>query len=151
MKYSSKQYAVALHEAIKGKEGNEMKLMIGNFFELAKKNRDLGLMDKIISEFDDYAMKKEGILKGEIFFARRQDAKTKNSIEKKIKNSGVLGKEIKEILFEERSNEDLIGGFTARIGDIFIDASIKGTLDGLKRELQSSINNIENNLEVYKN
>lgn len=125
---------------MKDKKGKEAEKITDNFFALLKKNNDLGFADKIIREFEEIFLKKEGVFRGEIIFARTMDARVRHAIEKKLIDKGAGDIRVKEIKWTEKTEKDLIGGFVARIGEVLIDASIKATLEKMKRELKSAIN-----------
>lgn len=140
MKYSPKQYAEALWEAVKNKKGKEMEKMTDNFFALLKKNNDSGLAGKISKEFEEIVLREEGVFRGEIIFARNMDAKVKHAIEKKLIDRRAGDIKAKEIRWSEKTDKELIGGFVARIDEVLIDASMKTTLEKMKRELKTAIN-----------
>ena len=135
MKYTAKQYGLALAEAIQGKKGKEIESILNIFFSVLKKNRDLSLANKIFGEFEKKYSEENGIFDGEISFARHADTKLKNSIEKKIVERGLAGKKIKELRLREVVDKGLIGGFKLRVGGMLIDASINRALNKIKDEL----------------
>lgn len=134
MKYASKQYAIALYEAVKDNGKKETENTIDNFLALLKEKKDLGLVGKIFTEFEKYSLKQEGILSGEIVASHRIGEEIKKNISKKIIQR-LDNKKIKELNFKEKINKELIGGFKIRVDDVLIDASIKGVLNKMKREL----------------
>lgn len=140
MKYNPKHYAMSLYEALIGKDEISIKKTLDNFVGILKKNKDLSLVGKIFKEFEKYSFEKQGILSGEIFFARQTEKDIKTMIKNKLIGRQIGGKKIKEINFKEQINKDLIGGFKLKLGEILIDASIKGTLDRLCKNLKNSVN-----------
>lgn len=140
MKYNPKHYAVSLFEVLIGKNEKNIKKTLDNFIGILKKNKDLSLVGKIFKEFEKYSFEKQGILSGEIFFAHQMEENVKIMIKNKLIGQQVDGKKIKEINFKEQINKDLIGGFKLKLGEILIDASIKGALDRLHENLKNSVN-----------
>lgn len=134
MKYTSKQYAIALYEAVKGKGKKEAEKAIDNFFVLLRGRNELSLAGKIAEEFENYSLRQEGVLSGEIVAAHKVNEETKKEIAKKIIHK-LLDKKIKELNFEEKIDKDLIGGFKIKVEDVLVDASIGGLLSKMKREL----------------
>lgn len=134
MKYSAKQYAIALYGAVKGKGKKEAEKAMDNFFALLKDRNELSLARKIAEEFENYSLRQEGVLLGEIVSAYKVSEETKKEIAKKMIHK-LSDKKIKELNFEEKTDKDLIGGFKIKVEDILVDASIGGLLNKMKREL----------------
>lgn len=134
MKYSAKQYAVALYESVKGKSKKEAEKAIDNFFALLKNRNELSSVEKIAEEFEKYSLRQEGVLSGEIVVAHKISEEAKKEIAKKIIHK-LSDKKIKELNFKERADKELIGGFKIKVEDILVDASIGGLLNKMKREL----------------
>lgn len=139
MKYTAKQYGLALAEAIQGKKNKEIDSVFNNFLSLLKKNRDLGIVKKIFIEFEKKYLKENGIFDGEINFARHIDIKLKSAIEKKIIDKELIGTKIKELRLKEKIDKEMIGGFKVKIGDMVVDASMKSKLDNLKKQMSQEL------------
>jgi len=139
MRYSPRQYAEALWEAAKNRSGKESEKINDNFFALLKKNNDLNIASKIIDELEKISLINEGIVSGEIIFARSMDSNIGRIIGKRLIDEGVVDSKTREVRWLEKNDKDLIGGFVARVGEVLIDSSIKGALNKIKRDLVENI------------
>lgn len=138
MKYKSQQYAVALYEALVGKDAEKGRVALDNFFIILKKNGDLGLLKKVVGLFEKYARKKEGVFAGELILAHPISANDKSALIEKVTSfiSEERGVAVNQLLLEEKQDSDLIGGCRVRVGDILIDMSVSGALEKIHSDLQ---------------
>ena len=132
MKYSPQQYSSALYEAVKGKTAEESVTVLNNFSALLKKNRDTALARKIAEAFERYYHKKEGIVSGELVSARELDGRLMSEITERAAGAIKAG----ELLLKEKTDENLIGGFKIKAGEFFLDASLKGVLMKMRRQVR---------------
>ena len=132
MKYSPQQYASALYEAVKGKTAEKSVTVLNNFSALLKKNRDTALTRKIAEAFERYAHKKERIISGELVSAREMDGRLKSDVVKKMAEKTKAD----ELYLKEKFDDNLIGGFKIKAGEFLLDASLKGTLMKMRRQVR---------------
>jgi len=135
MKHTPKQYAAAFYEAVKGKTAKEAQGALDNLTALLEKNRDTASAPKIAEAFERYAHKKEGIVSGELVSAREVDSRLKSEVIKKMAEKTKAG----ELYLKEKFDDNLIGGFKIKAGEFFLDASLKGTLMKMHRQVRGQI------------
>ena len=73
----------------------------------------------------------KGIVTADVISATALTAEAKSQIVETVKRE--LG--AKEVIFNEKVNDKLIGGFILKVGDKQFDASIASSLSKLKKEL----------------
>ncbi|MFA5188853.1 MAG: ATP synthase F1 subunit delta [Patescibacteria group bacterium] len=132
-KISAKKIAQALYEETKDLDKKQIKLKVENLFSYLVKNKNLKNADEIVSAFDTYSKKQEGILDVELFSAKAVDKAIKESLEKKFKES----RGVKKINFIEQTDASLLGGLIVKIGDTIYDDSIKTRLELLRNQFKS--------------
>lgn len=114
---TAKQYAEILNQFLEEVGEEDVNKAIKAFIGLLKKNNDLRLADKIIEEYQN-----AGIKQVRVTSAKRISESAKKELQK-------LG-DVKEGV-----DTSLIGGIKIRIGDTFIDGSIRQTLENLRSTL----------------
>ena len=119
--------ASALEELLGGEEE-----LVRNFLLLlAEKNR-AGDVDEISREFDRLAAQEEGILDVELTTAvGLRDHEARQVIDQIEKASG------RKVEAKRHVDPALIGGIVLQAGSMRLDASVRGRLDRLRRELTS--------------
>ena len=127
-KISNKQFAEALYELTQDVSGNELTKVLENFVKFLAKEQRLKQAENIITEFENIAKKKQGIVELEITSAR---ALEKDTV-KKIKEA--FASEVEAV---EKIDEKIIGGIKVKIEDKILDASVKTQLTNLKKSLVS--------------
>lgn len=120
------QYAIFLYEITSRK--TDIKKNIRGFIEILAKNNELGLVNKIIEEFEAYEKRMKGIYDVEIASAKPLESGIKKQVIDSLKNYGKI--EIKESV-----NPDLIGGLTLTVGDMMVDGSLRSRVAELKKAL----------------
>lgn len=133
MKIKPKQYAISLYEAIKDAPPSKIKIIAENFVKILVKNNALRMTPQIISYFQKYANKVEGIV----------DLKIKTVEPLKIENlewlkkmvPALLKREIKKINIQQEIDPSLIGGFILEYDDLVFDASLKNKFNILRNNL----------------
>jgi len=101
-----------------------------SFVELITKNRRESYLPSIAAAFEAQVKEYKGIVPMTLVSATTLDAKTKDAIVAKVQ-SGVNGTlEITEVI-----DEELIGGFVVKMGDVQIDASVSSQFNNLKQRL----------------
>ena len=135
MKYTPQQYAAAFYEAVRGKTAEEAQGALDNLAGLLDKNRDTALARKIAEAFERYAHKKERIISGELVSAREMDGRLKSDVVKKMAEKTKAD----ELYLKEKFDDNLIGGFKIKAGEFLLDASLKGTLMKMHRQVRGQI------------
>jgi len=125
-KTTTKDYAVALYEVVKGLKGGALDQAVHEFVALLVKQRKLKQAEKITNEFIRYAKKQEGIVGVELTTARKLDKTAFTTIKQ------AFGENVEAI---EKIDESLLGGFIAKTEDKIFDASLKTQLTKLKQAL----------------
>ncbi|PWL32388.1 MAG: ATP synthase F1 subunit delta [Fluviicola sp. XM-24bin1] len=101
-----------------------------SFVELITKNGREAYLPAIAEAFEAQVKEHKGIVPMTLVSAAALDAKTKDAIVAKVQ-SGVNGTlEITEVI-----DEELIGGFMVKMGDVQIDASVASQFNNLKQRL----------------
>jgi F-type H+-transporting ATPase subunit delta len=101
-----------------------------SFVELVTKNRRENYLPAIATAFEAQVKEYKGIVPMTLVSAVPLDATTKAAIVAKVQ-SGIQGTlEIEEVI-----DEELIGGFVVKMGDIQIDASVASQFNNLKQRL----------------
>src|SRR5918911_4951090 len=115
----------ALEELLGGEED-----LVRNFLLLlAEKNRG-GEIEEIAHEFERLAAAEEGILDAELTTAvELSDAAAQEVIQQIGGASGRHGEATRRV------DPDLIGGLVLQVGSLRLDSSVRGPLNGLRKEL----------------
>ena len=129
MKISFRQYAQALYSSLSGKSKLEQNQVLTNFSELLIKERLENKVEEIAEAFEVISDKEAGILRAEIISVRELGPEIKN----KLKD--YLQKKVKAetIIFTERIDEKLKGGFILKYQDKVLDASLSTKLSNLQK------------------
>ena len=99
---------------------------------LAEKNR-AGEIEEIAREFERLVAEEEGILGVELTTAvELSDEEARDVIEQIEKASG------RKVEATRNVDPDLIGGLVLQVGSLRLDASVRGRLNRLRRELKGS-------------
>ncbi len=102
------------------------------FLEVLGQNRRLTSLQDIIAVFLYEVHKRHGEQTAEVFAASAMSQEQQSSL---AANLGKLtGSKVNVIVQEDK---DLLGGFIAKVGSKLIDASLKGKLARIERELKS--------------
>ncbi len=130
MKYTSKQYAQALHRAVSESAPAAQDKILDNFVAVLKENGDFSRVDEIQEEFLNYEREARGIKLAEVTTAHTLSGGEEKKIVEDL-NKYVRG----QVELKKKVDEGLVGGVVIRIGDELIDGSVKKTLRDLKNEL----------------
>lgn len=131
MKFTHKQYAQALHEAISDTAPKDQDKVIENFIEILKAKGDLAEYEKIVAEYEIYDRQQKGIT--EVTVTTATDAKVSKSMLDELNK--LVGKDIE---IKERVDNNIIGGVVIRAGDTLIDGSVRNQLNHLRHDLESN-------------
>lgn len=125
-KISNNQLAQVLYEITVGTKGEQTKKAIAVFVKLLSKVHKVSKAANIITEFEKYAKKRQGIVSIEIQSARELDEKTLLNIKK------IFGEKVESL---ESVDEKMLGGIKVKTEDKILDASLKTQLNQLKQFL----------------
>lgn len=104
-----------------------------NFLVLLVENKREMYIEDICRNFHDQYKKDQGIKEAVFTTTYKLDDASRAQVEKKIAN--IFSSKIK---LNEKVDEDIIGGFTLKVDDQLVDASIASQLIKIKRELINS-------------
>ena len=120
--------ASALEELLGGEEE-----LVRNFLLLLVEKNRAGEIDEIAREFERLVAQEQGILDVEVTTAvELSDQEARDVIEQIEKASG------RKVEATHSVDPDLIGGIVLQAGSLRLDASVRGRLDQLRRELKGS-------------
>ena len=112
--------------------GGEEELVRNFLLVLAEKNR-AGEAEEIVREFERLVAREEGILDVEVTTAvELSDQEARDVVEQIEKASG------RKVEATHNVDPDLIGGIVLQAGSLRLDASVRGRLNRLRRELKGS-------------
>lgn len=132
MKVTPTQYANTLYKLTEGKEKSQVDSIAKKFTALLIKNGQLKMAGKIIEKFSGIYNQKNGIVEAEVTTRDKiQDTITKQ-IEKYIKEKY----KAKEVVINNKIDENIKGGIVIKVGDEIIDTSIKNHLINLNKLLK---------------
>ena len=104
--------------------------VVRNFVRLVASKGRGGQLEAIAEEFEAIVDREQGRLKVELTTAYELDDKEADAIVAKIEKSSGRTVEATRIV-----DPDLIGGLILQAGSLRVDASVRGRLNGLRREL----------------
>ncbi|KKW23321.1 MAG: ATP synthase subunit delta [Parcubacteria group bacterium GW2011_GWA2_51_12] len=130
MRYTPRQYAAALHQAISGSSPADQDKVLDNFVKILKENGDLKSFEDIEKEFHAYEQESRGITTAQVTTASPLSAEQEKKLVAEL-NDYVSGK----VELRKKVDEGLIGGVVIKIGDELLDASLSTNLDNLKKKL----------------
>jgi F-type H+-transporting ATPase subunit delta len=111
-------------------EGDEL---VRNFLLLVAEKGRASELHEIVREYDALVSREEGILDVELTTAvELSDAEAQKLLDQIEQVSG------RRLRAARRVDPDLIGGFVLRAGSYRADASVRGRLEGLRRQLTGS-------------
>ncbi|MDD5146186.1 MAG: ATP synthase F1 subunit delta [Candidatus Pacebacteria bacterium] len=126
-----KQYGRLLYEISQStKSEAELKKQVGVFAGLLAKKGLLNKFDEIVSDFQEYAAKKEGETEVQITTSRQLNKRQADKIDKAIEK--ILGRKVRLNLLVEAK---ILGGLILQIGDKVFDGSLKARLEDLKAQM----------------
>lgn len=128
MKFTHKQYAQALYEAIADTAPKDQEKVIENFIEVLKQKGDLAEYEKIIAAFEIYDGEQKGIT--EVTVTTAGDTELSKSMLNEL--NSLVGKDIE---IKQKVDSGIIGGVVIRAGDTLIDGSVRNQLNHLRDNL----------------
>lgn len=125
---SIQEYAQALQLALQESKPEDVDVVIENLVGVLKENNQLDTYETIVEEFEKLAALAGEVTEVEAVFAREATA-----------NRGILD-ELNSVVgpqmeIRSRVDNELVGGMVLRVDDTLIDASVKGSLERLKKDL----------------
>jgi F-type H+-transporting ATPase subunit delta len=130
MKFTAKQYAQALLESLEATAPADTDKVLDNFVATIAENNDFKLYEEIISEFHKLDLAKKGVKQADVSSAHPLNSENEKQIVEAL-NDYVKGK----VELKKQIDESLIGGVVVRMDDVLIDASVKNSLEQLKKDL----------------
>ncbi len=129
MKFTPKQYAQALYDAIHETGAKDHDLVLDNFVKILAQNGDLGRYAEIENDYHLLEMESKGIKQADVTVARDMEM-----------NSGLLD-QLNKIIggkadIKKKVDDGLVGGVVIKIDDTLIDASIKTQLKNINNTLK---------------
>ncbi|MFH1047730.1 MAG: F0F1 ATP synthase subunit delta [Patescibacteria group bacterium] len=128
MQYSSKEYARALYEVIRGMKDKEAEQAIVKFVADMKSRGLLALLPEILKALPTTIKMVDGIEDVVIESAHDLDDATVAGAVK------ALGKKQSEVEVRQIINPEIIGGIKVRGRDTVLDASLRGRIQKLREE-----------------
>ena len=136
-KQSPKLYAEALHELVSGKTAAETGAIIKSFVDMLVKKRMIGKGDEVIEAYRQLELKEKGIIEATVSsaqpLAKEAEEKIKELVNKEFGYK--KSKKVNDVQVIHKIDEKLLGGAKIQVGDTVIDATLKGRLAILQREL----------------
>ena len=133
MKYSSKQYAQALFEALQGSSPSDSEKVLDNFVKILAENNDIKLFERISEEFHQLDLAQKGIKLAQVTSAKPISSGNEKEI---VATLNTLLKSKVEL--KKSVDENLVGGVVIKVDDLLIDASVKNSLTQLKQDLSNN-------------
>jgi|SRR3989344_5434818 len=130
MKIAPRLYAQALFRAISETSDKEQNKVLSVFSDLLQQRHHEAWLSKIVSEYERIIEESKGTVRAELSTAFEENQK---QMIKLLEEQKVI--EAKHLDISLKTDPALIGGFTLKAGDTFIDASIKKQLSKLKQAL----------------
>lgn len=130
MKFTAKNYALALFEALEGVSHKDQDQILDNFVKVLAENNDLRKFEEVSEEFHKLELDKKGIKPVELTSAHPITKENEHEIIKEL-NKIIKG----DIQLKKKVDEGLVGGVVIRFEDQMLDASVKNNLEQLRKDL----------------
>lgn len=127
-----KQYATALLESVRGKEGKDLAAVLDNFTAALIRNNDVSKTEKILAAFSSLWNKEHGIIEVEVITAEQMEKTELDAI-----GSSLARREnAKTAIVSGTTDKKIIGGAVIRYGDTVIDQSIRTKINDLTNAIK---------------
>ena len=130
MKFTAKQYAQALLDSLSETDPKHTDQILDNFVHVLGENNDIRLFEEISVEFHKLDLAKKGIKEAEVITAhpisKQNEQEILIELNKMVKGNYELKKKV---------DENMIGGVVIKMDDQMLDASVKNSLQELKKDL----------------
>lgn len=130
MKFTAKQYAVALYEALESTKPSEVGKILDNFVKVLAENNDLKLAPQVIDEVHKLTLRRRGVKQVKVISAHELSKPNEQAIVETLNRFMASKVELKKQI-----DEQLVGGVVIEVDDLLIDGSLKNALDELKESL----------------
>lgn len=122
------EYSRALLLAVQESRPEDHELIIENLVGVLTQNDDLEKMQEIVTEFE------------RLLQAEGSPTQVKTDFAREVTSSKGILDELNAVAgthleVRSRVDDDLVGGMVLRVDDTLIDASVKGQLDRMKKDL----------------
>ena len=131
MKFSAKQYATALFDALAGTATKDHDKVLDNFVNVLAIHNDLKLFDNIAEEFHKMELEAKGQKSVDVTSAKPLDRESEKQLVKELNE--LLNTKVE---LKKKVDAGLVGGVVIQMEDTVIDASVKRTLENLKGKLE---------------
>ena len=129
-KFTSAQYAEALYDSVNQTAPKDHDKVMDNFVKILAQNGDLGKYDEISEAYKIMEMHAKGISQAEVTVAK--DIEINSALINQLNE--IVGNKVE---IKKKIDSGIVGGVVVRVDDMLIDASVKGQLDKLNKELKS--------------
>lgn len=126
MKFTARQYALALHEAISESTPADQEKILDNFAQILRHGGDLSKFDEIEKEFLSLQGTKQVQITSTRVFSETEEKRIISEL-----NEYVGAK----VELKQKVDEGLLGGLVIKVDDELIDGSVKRNLEDLKTKL----------------
>lgn len=130
-KGSITQYAEILYALTEGQNANEIPKILKTYLAFLSRKKALGKIKKILDKFEIIESEKKGIVNAQLISANPLTTSEKSE----IKNVLLDELKIKEVILNERIDEELIAGWKIKTENYLIDGSTRGKLNKLQLAL----------------
>ncbi|MBP7831928.1 MAG: ATP synthase F1 subunit delta [Candidatus Pacebacteria bacterium] len=134
-KQSPKLYAEALHELVSGKTAAESIPIIKSFVDMLVKKRMISKSDEVIEVYRQLELKEKGIIEATVSSAQPLAKEAEEKIKELVNKEFGSNEKNSSVQINHKIDEKLLGGAKIQVGDTIIDATLKGRLAILQREL----------------
>lgn len=132
MTITPKQYATALLESVRGKEGKELAAVLDNFTAVLVRNNDISKTVKILAIFSSLWNKEHGIIEVKVITAKQLEKSELDAIGSALARTT----KAKTAIVSGTTNKEIIGGAIIRYGDTVIDQSIRTKINDLTNAIK---------------
>lgn len=129
MKFTSKQYAQALYDAVHETAPKDQEKVLDNFVKVLAENGDLAKHPEIEKAYLILDMKGKGISQADVTVAK--DMEMNSALVNQLNE--IIGNKVE---IKKKVEEGIVGGVVIRVEDTLIDASIKTQLNNLNKSLK---------------
>lgn len=130
MKLTARQYAKTLFEVLQDTAAKDHDTVLDNFSQTLAQNGHLKMFDDIALEYEKLEKESRGVKIANVTSASPLTPATEKEIVSKL-NELVNGK----VELRKQIDEKILGGVVIRLDDQLIDASVKHSLEELKKDL----------------
>lgn len=130
MKFTPRSYAESLLKLAETATKKEIPEIVDQFIAFLVKERQFTLAHQIIEHVENMVRESDGRVKVTVEGVHAMDDETRKYV------ADFLRKPADSIDFEEKIDENLVGGMKIRLNDLLVDATITGQLERLREQLR---------------